>query len=88
MSGDLARSFGPGIKNIRVRLRTRLGRLVTHTHYWDAAAIGEEIVDDAVTGRSHLAVMRDAVDLLRHEEFGQTSKPIASPSPEPGAGSI
>lgn len=67
VSGSLEENFGPGIENIRVKLRGKLGRFVTHTKYWDADARGEEIVDGKPTGRSHLDVMRYAVDLRRRE---------------------
>lgn len=77
ISGHMEENFGPGVENIRVRLRWSLGRIVTHTTYWDAKAKGEEIVEGSPTGRSHLDVMRYAVDLKRRQEF----PPATSPAP-------
>ena len=69
ISGPMAENFGPGVENVQVELRGSLGRVFTHTLYWSLAATGIEIVASAGTPpRSHLAVLRDAVDLGRKLE--------------------
>jgi len=59
-SGPLDENFGPGVENIRVKLVGSLGRVFTHTLYWDLPAEGE--ADD------HIRALRDAVDLRRSLE--------------------
>lgn len=71
-SGPMRENFYGGTKEMRVRLRWKLCgvpvRLITHTHYWSADAEGEEIGDDGrPTGRDHVTVLREALDLLRTE---------------------
>lgn len=69
-SGSMRENFYGGAKEMRVRLRWRLWgmamRLMTHTHYWSPTTEGEEI-DDAgrPTGRDHIEVLREAIDLRR-----------------------
>lgn len=72
-SGRMTGNFYGGTKEMRVRLRWKLlgfrTRLMTHTHYWSADAEGEEIgPDDRPTGRDHIAVVREAIDLARRME--------------------
>ncbi|WP_198292709.1 hypothetical protein [Mesorhizobium sp. STM 4661] len=72
ISGPMMENFGPGVENIEVELRGSLGRIFTHTLYWSLAATGVEIAASAGTPpRSHLAVLRDAVDLGRKLEPSQ-----------------
>ncbi|MER9423449.1 hypothetical protein NKI88_13460 [Mesorhizobium sp. M0317] len=62
----MTENFGPGVENIQVELRSSLGRIFTHTLYWSSTANGVEIALPAGTApRSHLQVLRDAVDLGR-----------------------
>ncbi|MER9949282.1 hypothetical protein [Mesorhizobium sp. M0047] len=65
ISGPMAEKFGPGVENIQVELRGSLGRIFTHTLYWSLTATG---VEAGARPRSHLAVLRDAVDLGRKLE--------------------
>ncbi|ESZ74226.1 hypothetical protein [Mesorhizobium sp. L103C105A0] len=66
ISGPMTENFGPGVENIQVELRSSLGRIFTHTLYWSSTANGVEIALPAGTApRSHLQVLRDAVDLGR-----------------------
>ena len=72
-SGPMAENFYGGTKEYRVRLRWKLlgmwTRLMTHTHYWSREARGEELdIHGNPTGRDHIAVLREAVDLLRRQE--------------------
>jgi hypothetical protein len=77
ISGPLVENFGPGILNIQVSLSWALGRIFTHTNYWSTAAQGWEVLPSGERGpRSHLDVLRDAVDL------GRTSDPLP-PAPKP-----
>lgn len=72
ISGPMTENFGPGVENIQVELRGSLGRIFTHTLYWSLAATGVEIAASVGTPpRSHLAVLRDAVDLGRKLEPSQ-----------------
>lgn len=69
ISGRMTENFGPGVENIQVELRGSGGRVFTHRLYWSLTASGVEV--DAPAGvqpRSHLAVLRDAVDLGRKLE--------------------
>ena len=68
ISGDMAENFGGGVENVRVRLEGRLGRVFTHTLYWSLDAEGREVEAAAGIRRSHLEVLRDAVDLGRRLE--------------------
>jgi len=69
ISGPLRENFGPGVGSIQVRLRWKLGRIFTHTQYWSLKATGQEILPSGKPGsRSHLDVLRDAVDLGRKLE--------------------
>ncbi len=67
ISGPMTENFGPGVENIQVELRSALGRIFTHTHYWSLTATGKEIATGNAR-RSHLQVLRDAVDLGRKLE--------------------
>lgn len=79
VSGPMTGNFGPGVENIRVRLTWRFGRIFTHTTYWSRHASGKEVGKDGpwwklrraerIAGaRSHIQVLRDAVDLRRSLE--------------------
>lgn len=69
ISGPMTENFGPGVENIQVELRSALGRVFTHTLYWSLTATGDEVAPSAGTApRSHLQVLRDAVDLGRKLE--------------------
>ncbi|ESZ43956.1 hypothetical protein X731_21715 [Mesorhizobium sp. L2C054A000] len=69
ISGPMTENFGPGVENIQIELRSSLGRIFTHTLYWSSTANGVEIALPAGTApRSHLQVLRDAVDLGRKLE--------------------
>ncbi|KQU87578.1 hypothetical protein ASD12_07710 [Mesorhizobium sp. Root102] len=70
ISGPMAENFGPGVQNIQVELRGSLGRVFTHTLYWSLAATGVEVAAGDQP-RSHLVVLRDAVDLGRKLEPSQ-----------------
>ncbi|RWC42611.1 MAG: hypothetical protein EOS55_24225 [Mesorhizobium sp.] len=74
ISGPMAENFGLGVENIQVELRGSLGRVFTHTLYWSLAATGIEVAAGA-RPRSHLAVLRDAVDLGRKLEAPPTIPP-------------
>jgi len=71
ISGSQEENFGPGVRNFQVRMtRRRLGfrlRLFTHTYYWSMGKVeGAEILPDGTVGsRSHIDVLRDALDLGR-----------------------
>lgn len=66
ISGSMLENFGPGVENIQVKLRWGLGRTFTHTHYWSLDATGSEVLPSGKPGtRTHLDVLRDAVDLGR-----------------------
>ncbi|ADV09502.1 hypothetical protein LB559_22775 [Mesorhizobium sp. BR1-1-3] len=78
ISGPMAENFGPGIENIQVELRGSLGRVFTHTLYWSLAATGIEVAAGDQP-RSHLAVLRDAVDLGRKLEPSQAEVPAIPP---------
>lgn len=66
ISGPLSENFGPGVLNVQVSLNWALGRIFTHTNYWSSAAQGWEVLPSGERGpRSHLDVLRDAVDLGR-----------------------
>ena len=55
--------------DIQVELRSTFGRVFTHTLYWSLAAKGDEVAPQAgAARRSHLQVLRDAVDLGRRLE--------------------
>ncbi|CAN7172696.1 hypothetical protein [Mesorhizobium sp. LjRoot246] len=71
ISGPMAENFGPGVENVQVELRGSLGRVFTHTLYWSLTATGVEVAAGA-RPRSHLAVLRDAVDLGRKLEAPPT----------------
>ncbi|WP_457152753.1 hypothetical protein [Mesorhizobium sp. P5_C1] len=72
ISGPMTENFGPGVENVQVELRGSLGRIFTHTLYWSLAATGVEVAASAgVVPRTHLAVLRDAVDLGRKLEPSQ-----------------
>ncbi|MBU2107134.1 MAG: hypothetical protein KKC10_11175 [Alphaproteobacteria bacterium] len=68
ISGDMTENFGGGVENVQVRLEGRLGRTFTHTLYWSLDAEGVEVEAAAGIRRSHLEVLRDAVDLGRRLE--------------------
>lgn len=79
VSGPMTENFGPGVENIRVRLTWRFGRIFTHTTYWSRSASGREVGDAGPSwklwraertakSRSHIQVLRDAVDLRRSLE--------------------
>ncbi|MER8666495.1 hypothetical protein NKH45_04675 [Mesorhizobium sp. M1156] len=69
ISGRMTENFGPGVENIQVELRGSGGRVFTHSLYWSLTASGVEVNAPAgVQPRSHLAVLRDAVDLGRKLE--------------------
>ncbi len=69
ISGPMTENFGPGVENIQVELHSSLGRVFTHTLYWSSTATGSEVAPPAGTApRSHLQVLRDAVDLGRKLE--------------------
>lgn len=79
VSGPMTENFGPGVENIRVRLTWRFGRVFTHTTYWSRSASGHEVGEAGpwwklwrarpiVGARSHIQVLRDAVDLRRSLE--------------------
>ena len=79
ISGSMAENFGPGIENIQVDLRGSLGRIFTHRLYWSLKAAGVEVAAAAGTPpRSHIGVLRDAVDLGRKLEPSQTMPTIAA----------
>jgi hypothetical protein len=66
ISGSLRENFGPGIEEIRVRMKWALGRIFTHTQYWSVKAKGDEVLPSGKIGHgSHLHALRDAVDLRR-----------------------
>jgi len=65
ISGSMTENFGSGVKNIRVKLRWKLGRIFTHTEYWSRRAVGHEVRDDCSVGGSSRDVLRQAVDLRR-----------------------
>lgn len=67
ISGPMTENFGPGVENIQVELRSALGRIFTHTLYWSLTATGKEVATGTAP-RSHLKVLRDAVDLGRKLE--------------------
>ena len=72
-SGPMGENFYGGTKEYRVRLRWKLfgiwSRLMTHTHYWSREARGEEVdIHGNPTGRDHVAVLREAVDLQRRQD--------------------
>ncbi|MBB6410283.1 hypothetical protein [Mesorhizobium sangaii] len=72
ISGPMTENFGPGVENVQVELRASLGRIFTHTLYWSLAATGVEVAAPAgAVPRTHLAVLRDAVDLGRKLEPSQ-----------------
>ena len=72
ISGPMTENFGPGVENVQVELRGSLGRIFTHTLYWSLAATGVEVAASAgAEPRTHLAVLRDAVDLGRKLEPSQ-----------------
>lgn len=72
ISGPMAENFGPGVENIQVELRSSLGRIFTHRLYWSLKATGVEVAAAAGTPpRSHIEVLRDAVDLGRKLEPSQ-----------------
>lgn len=74
ISGPMLENFGPGVESIEVMLRGRLGRIFTHTAYWSLDAEGHEVLADRSRGpRSHLDVLRDAVDLHRRLEPDRTA---------------
>ncbi|MEI9423529.1 hypothetical protein O7A70_20410 [Mesorhizobium sp. Cs1299R1N1] len=76
ISGSMTENFGPGVENVQVKLRGSLGRIFTHTLYWSLTANGVEVAMPAgVASRSHLAVLRDAVDLGRKLEPSQAKAP-------------
>ncbi|MFC3327147.1 hypothetical protein [Mesorhizobium cantuariense] len=80
ISGPMTENFGPGVENVQVELRGSLGRAFTHTLYWSLAATGVEVtVPTGVASRSHLAVLRDAVDLGRKLEPSQAEAPAIPP---------
>ena len=69
ISGPLTENFGPGIENVQIKLKWSLGRVFTHTQYWSLKAEGKELLKSGLPGeRSHLDVLRDAVDLGRKLE--------------------
>lgn len=66
ISGSMLENFGPGVEDIQVKLRWGLGRIFTHTRYWSLAAKGSEVLPSGKPGtRTHLDILRDAVDLGR-----------------------
>lgn len=65
VSGPMAENFGSGVDETRVTLRWRLGRTFTHAQYWSLDAAGEEV---GGAGRSHIEVLRAAVDLARRAD--------------------
>ncbi|MGX9142508.1 hypothetical protein [Mesorhizobium sp. 128a] len=67
ISGPMTENFGPGVENIQVELKGSLGRVFTHTLYWSLTATGDEVAAGTAP-RSHLQVLRDAVDLGRKLE--------------------
>jgi hypothetical protein len=71
-SGALGENFGPGVEEHQVRLRhPRWGRIFTHTQYWSLESTGQEVMPDGTEGpRSHLDVLRSAIDLRRVQESG------------------
>ncbi|TIQ01620.1 MAG: hypothetical protein E5X57_34255, partial [Mesorhizobium sp.] len=69
----MAENFGPGVENIQVELRGSLGRVFTHRLYWSLKATGVEVAATAGTPRSHIGVLRDAVDLGRKLEPSQAA---------------
>lgn len=64
-SGKAGGNFGPGIRDVRVKLESQIagfrGRLFTHTFYWTD-------LDDSETAPPHIVALRDAVDLQRMQE--------------------
>jgi len=67
ISGSMAENFGPGVENIQVKMQS-WARIFTHTKYWSSTVEGAEVLPNSAKGRSHLQVMRDAVDLRRRLE--------------------
>ncbi len=70
VSGSMRENFGPGVAEIRVRLRWKLlgfwTRIFTHTQYWAIDAQGDEFLPSGEVGkRSHIDILRYAVDLGR-----------------------
>lgn len=65
ISGPMAENFGSGIEETSVTLRWRWGRTFTHAQYWSLDAAGEEV---GGAGRSHIEVLRAAVDLARRAD--------------------
>ncbi len=68
ISGPLREKFGPGIKDIAIKMRWPGGsRLVTHTLYWDLAAqstaVSEVTSSDDTEIPPHIVALRQALDL-------------------------
>ncbi|MER8824994.1 hypothetical protein NKH73_00390 [Mesorhizobium sp. M0938] len=78
ISGPMTENFGPGVENIQVELRSSLGRIFTHRLYWSLKATGVEIAAATGRPRSHIDVLRDAVDLGRQLEPSQAASTVAA----------
>ena len=74
ISGPCAPNFGPGVLDVRMKMTGRglLGRVVTHTHYWNQEAAGSAedaegtklgIPDISKDPKAHLALLRKAMAL-------------------------
>jgi hypothetical protein len=78
IGGPLGENFGPAVQDVQVRMTWRLWRIFTHTQYWSLDAKGVEV--SPATGtvtRSHIEVLRDAVDLKRTLERSPAITPAA-----------
>lgn len=72
-SGAMTENFYGGVEEHRVELRWKcwgpLSRVMTHTAYWSDRARGVEIeAESRFAGRTHIEVLRAAVDLRRELE--------------------
>lgn len=69
VSGPIARDFGPGVVDVKVRIIRQIGplaailpRLFTHTLYWTYKAAGQ------TPAPVHIRTLRDAINLLDEDE--------------------
>jgi len=60
ISGPCAREFGPGVKDVPVRIEGRRGRLFTHTEYWWWDDERHKLEDPP----GHIRALREALNLL------------------------
>ena len=76
VSGPCAREFGPGVKDMPVKVKGRLGRIFTHTEYW----WWDDRRHRPENPPEHIRRLREALNLLDVKEGGGTPAHETAPN--------